>query len=380
MQQKDSNMRRLHLELISKPRHPRNRNILIEGKKEYLKTLKTNINKNRTSFMDNMSSVLQQFTGESIKWNLVIGMVILMLTGTLITIFANSSFSEFIESTLTQVLIGATIVSVITCIIYNSMRSINKKLLKKEQKETISDYTSRIYNIEKEIELIEIKHHLAGEILERLFNLEDELKNRYHIIESYLGNLKIWRKEELEKRQNMTDVSKEPFTSIIKNEVLDYYFDEHKDSIIKNTSLTDFITQYKLNEEEIVTFKKNLKEGIITTLLEATEDFTMLDYTLNKKQYSYLSNQEENIIDILPVIDKKSNVFVQLNLKIDTLPPHKLIAVFAQTDDMKKEWEAHYDKAFSNKPQEVYINNPLKLIVANIKDIELGEVLIAQNK
>ncbi len=378
MQRRDQKLRKLHLEMIAKLRHPRYRKILIEGSKESLVKESSSIYKKQEGEIEKVDKKISFLNKSILKWStLLLGSFFLFLSLFILYHTSDSSYKSD-NYQLANIAIFMSVVSLVAFIIYITNRILRKKLLVKEKKEIRTFFTSQLYYNNKKRDEIEVYNHIAGEILERLFDLEDELKSKYHVLESYLGNLKVWQQEEIKKSQAMSSTTRAPFASLNDNEIMDRYFSLKKKDIIKDLSLSAFIGDYKLSESDIVAFKNNLKRRVIETLTNQIHDFTILDYALGKKDYPYLSSNSEDLINLLPHIDRMANVFLLLNNETKASTAHKVIAVSTDRDSNKSEWGEKFPKAFSQKPVSLYINNPYKLVIMNILDLYLTDVRIAK--
>lgn len=378
MKNTDSKWNKEYLELVSKLRHPRTRKNLVTGKLSYLNKLKSNYQKELSSFQEERLSQVHRFEAQTRKGivYLFIGLIIAILMLILPYFYINSD--NYFTSSYSQTFY------LILCLISGGLflwwgvQSRKKKILKKDQDTIASQLTESIYEVTKKINKTGLYYHIIGEILEKTFNIEDTLKKRYHVLESYLGNLKTWKKEEETRNPNINDITQPPFFSIISNKDLDVFFDNNKNQIIGDKCLSNFISSYGLKEDKIIAFREQLKEDIIEILSTQISQFDILKYAVHNQDtayglYKYLKSEPIN--NLLSKIDSNSSVFLKLSsTDLNSNKSHKVIIGYDSSDDNKKKWINMHGAYFSIKPSSLFSSNPFKILVSTVENLKKEEL------
>lgn len=156
-----------------------------------------------------------------------------------------------------------------------------------------------------------------------------------------------------------------------------HYFEKNKFHIAAELKLSEFLTGYVITEEGIQTFKKAIKQSVIESILKLIDDFKVYSHISREKDYPYLDNEYADIDKLLPILDEKSKVFVQLTMESTMESPHKV--VFIRTDEQreKNNWEAKYPHLFFVNPLSENLNSNYKIMVIRVMNLELPQVMIA---
>lgn len=253
------------------------------------------------------------------------------------------------------------IVSVLITILYYWLSSSKKRQLEMELEERSALQAQRANELTKTLKELPLKFQIAGMIIDDLLQLRISLDRKYHIMKSYIGNLKVWQQEEKQSMENMELLVKNPFISLLKNDVLDKFFDEKKNEITGSLRLCEFLENYQLNDLEIIRFKKNIKEQILSIITKQLQDFTILQHILGKKNYPYLDTEYASAQKLFPVLGQKSEIFCQIKSSIDDSPEACFLFVNMDNQDVNL-WNNEYPNHFSTKPLSENIISRYKIL------------------
>ena len=256
---------------------------------------------------------------------------------------------------------------------------------KRRRKDLDMDYQKQLEHLSQEISICQhkketthLKTHLAGMIIDSLYKLERNLHSKYNGLRSYVGNLKVWRDQEDESLK-MTPLYRDPFLTLVSNECLDSYFEEKKDAMTEGLELSKmFKDRYNVKEEEVVRFKNELKNKLVTMLFEAISDFSIFKYITKSEDYPYVSHDYMDIDLLLRQMDYKSTPFVRLNptvINAEGINTHcKMVFLYTEHEQDRKTWEEACNRNFSNAPQCHQTNTPFKITLLQLKGVAPDEV------
>ena len=216
-------------------------------------------------------------------------------------------------------------------------------------------------------------------IIDSLAKLFHNLHSKYNGMRSYVGNLKEWREEETER--NMKDDVRDPFLSLVSNKCLDHYFDLCKDKITERIRLYRmFKNTYKVEEEEVVRFKNNLKETLVRELFAKLDNFSIYQHIVGESRYDYVERDYTNLDTLLQQMDKKSNHFVRTNSTISTAAAQnascKLLFIDTAFEDNRTTWDSICNKNFQNSPKLCKDSSQYKITLLQLNALETKEIAI----
>lgn len=298
----------------------------------------------------------------------------------LLIIFAWSYLFNEISNWLTYdwnwYLIGGAFLSSVILVCYVSQRKHYYRILKDELEEKAQQIALDINRKKKENDLLHLRLYFAGMIIDKLSDLQKELNNKYILMKSYVGNLSVWYKEELEKVDNMDSPSMEPFVSLLSNNILNEYFEKEGERITEGLYLYDYLNGYNLSEEGIKEYKTKIKRELINILFEPLKDFNLLSY-IQGKEYPYLNQSYSSVSILLPLLERKSEYFLQTAIKnIDKRNEiGKHIFLHLETQEDRDKWNKDYPQYFQKKPSSESIVAPYKLIVFQKINLEMVDIV-----
>ena len=258
---------------------------------------------------------------------------------------------------------------------------------KRERQDLDLDYQDRlnrnaqaISSRQREKDVTHLKTHLAGMIIDSLYKLGRNLNTKYNGMRSYVGNLKVWREQELESLK-ISPISRAPFLSLLSNKCLDSFFEENKDRLTEGMELSKmFKNRYKVQEEEVVKFKNDLKRNLVEMLFDAIKDFSIFKYVTRGESYPYVGSEFTDTDTLLQQMDYKSTPFVRLNptvSKADENNTHcKLMFLHFDQEQDRVGWENTCSPNFNNAPVIHTTESPYKITLLQIKGVAKEDVWI----
>lgn len=303
-----------------------------------------------------------------------------LLSGILLTIIVWSiclvNISDWLTYDWNWGLIGGAILTFIILACYVSQRKHNQRILLDELEEKAQQMALSIDKMKKENNLLRLRLYIAGMVIDKLSDLQKELHNKYVLMKSYVGNLSVWYDEESRKIEQMNSSTKEPFVSLLSNEILDIYFDKEGERITEGLYLYEYLNGYNLSEEGIKEYKSKIKYKLIDELIKPLNDFKLLSY-IQGKEYSYLDQSYSNIAILLPLLEYKSEYFLQtaINKINNRNTVSKYIFLHLDTQNDKDTWNKDYPQYFQKKPSSESIASLFKLVVFQKINLEKDNVV-----
>lgn len=374
----DAGLRKSYYQLIEKLKINRFRQDLTNGKEVFINKKILEYSKLKSEAMDAKNFKLKLFNRITILHVFIISIISFLITPFIFINYFHTISSSPIESQWLPLIISCSL-GFLLFIFYFPYRKRQKSLLIKELDDTLYHYARIIDKYKKELSITKLKMYLAGEFLDRFFDLTDNLKKKYNVMESFVGNLKEWYKIEKNEVKTMDSYTPDPFISLLNNNHLDVFFEKNKDNLIDKIKLSNFIKEYTIEEKDIIKFQRETKSAVIKSLHLTMKDFNIIHHILNNKKYEFLDDTYTDYKTLFPVLDRKSNVFLQLVSDISTETPNKVIFIHTSTDDDKKIWENTYKNSFSYSPNSDYIESPYKIILARSQNLDLNELGIIPN-
>ena len=272
-------------------------------------------------------------------------------------------------------LLGGIIFTFCIFVCFLSYRKHHYRILKDELEERAQQMSLFINKQKTENNLLRLRLYIAGMVIDRLSDLQKELRNKYILMKSYVGNLSIWYQEELCKMDNLDLTIEEPFISLLSNDILNDYFTSKGEQITAGLYLYEYLNGYNLSEEGIKEYKTKIKRELIDVLVKPLEDFKLISY-IKGKEYPYLNLSYSNVEKLLPLLENKSDYFLQTSIK-DIKKKNdvsKHIFLNVETQNEKDKWNEDYPKHFQKKPCSENVNSPYKLVVFQKVNLSIDNV------
>ena len=285
--------------------------------------------------------------------------------------------------------LGWFILGVITTIVSITPVVLSYIFHRRVRREIDLGYKDKITQIANNIDLREIEHSLlpikmetAGMILDKLTRLISNLNSKYYNMRSYVDNLRVWRKENAE-AVNMQPVNRQPFMSLIKNECLDVYFNKHKEDLTSDIRLYKlFRDNYSVDEQQVTTFKRNLKERLAKSLWSKVTDFSVYDHVTGARKFEYVDSEYVNIGQLLKMVDDNSEIFINTTMRMygsnSQYANCKLLLRSAPGLNGERNWDNNVQSYFSTKPQMFDLSSDYKIVVIRLEGLSPDELDILQ--
>ncbi len=153
----------------------------------------------------------------------------------------------------------------------------------------------------EEIRLLEKRAFVAGMLIDSLSKLHDNLSLLNASMKSYVNNLYAWYKEEKESVAEMKVNERPPFISILSNEPLQLFFDSKKQQLTDGIRLWELMRSgnYAIDEQNVIKFKRHLKNVILEHLNQELADFSIYQYWVNPGNYPFLKSDDEAFTKML---------------------------------------------------------------------------------
>jgi len=255
------------------------------------------------------------------------------------------------------------------------LRVRRRKEIEKEYNELIEQVGVQIFKLKDEKDTAAIKFFMSGFILTHLFDLNDNLSERYNILKSFQNNLITWYGALKEEDPNKDRGSHPTSVTMLTPEVLDQFFERQKESITDGLKLSDFLEGYVLSEEGIAKVKKALENSVIDKIISSLDDFCIYRYLAKLQDYPYLPKvKDAHLINKkLEELATKSLPFLQMKSTAGALNPQSTIFINVPESELNN-WNTIYPYSFSIRPNTSSIENKGKIAVTNIQQLDLIDV------
>ena len=235
--------------------------------------------------------VLEEYKAVTLKRRIIfsLNIVVFVLVYALLLFWAKIPAEELFLNTGSYIAYGVLALYILFFCLWNWRRHHGYITLNEDYMDQITQEEQAIQNLSQQLEIIKLKSHVAGMIIDSLAKLFHNLHSKYNGMRSYVGNLKEWRGEE-EVERDMKDDVRDPFLSLVSNKCLDHYFDFCKERITENIRLYRmFKNTYHVEEEEVIRFKNNLKETLVRELFAKLDGFSIYQHIVGESKYDYVA-------------------------------------------------------------------------------------------
>ena len=194
----------------------------------------------------------------------------------------------------------------------------------------------------------------------------------------YVDNLAAWRHDN-DAQMDMVPVNRQPFMSLINNACLDRYFEHHADTLTKDVRLSELLCQnYDISDEQVVTFKYNIKESIADRLWSSVADFSIYDHVVGKCKYEYVDDSYVNVQSLISTMDVNSEIFVRTTMRMGDASANsvrsKMLFRSAPGNDGSRNWDSSVETYFSSKPVMYDLASENKIFIIRIEGLSVDEI------
>ena len=276
---------------------------------------------------------------------------------------------------------GGIIAAILLMIyLYFPIRKHKRKLLEEQLDDNLENLAININEHKKELNNTRLKMHITGHYLTKLFDIQSAIAAKHDATSSFLCNLKTWHIEELSIIENFDADTQLPFIPILKNEVLDRYFEEKKNNITEEISLCQHIVNFAekienqaIQKDDLIAHKNNIKQQCVEHLSKILDGFHIYTALRNPSTYNFLQIDKNLLMSILPKLDSKSKIFVCDN-STSAISPNKLVLTNTPTDMDTRSWSNFYPTYFSVQPNSCQLLSPYKVMVFQIAELNENQI------
>ena len=358
-----------------------NRTSICDGTIERLQLERNQCLEKKSALQTERTDALKEYKKETIKGRILFGIsiAVYLIVYAILLFVAKIPANELFLNTASYIFYGLYALNILFFCLWNWRRHHGFVTLNEDYINNITQEEENAQRLSQQLEIIKLKSHVAGMIIDSLAKLFHNLHSKYNGMRSYVGNLKEWREEETER--NMKDDVRDPFLSLVSNKCLDHYFDLCKDKITERIRLYRmFKNTYKVEEEEVVRFKNNLKETLVRELFAKLDNFSIYQHIVGENRYDYVERDYTNLDTLLQQMDKKSNHFVRTNSTISTAAAQnascKLLFIDTAFEDNRTTWDSICNKNFQNSPKLCKDSSQYKITLLQLNALEIKEIAI----
>ena len=346
-----------------------NMNVL-DNQKEHLKQTRDKINE------IDREAALRDFDSETWKIKLYTmgSMAFLVVIWGIIAAFFDN-FVDWLQNEWCWIIAGIFVLIFIFLLMYWWYVKSKRRKLEIEYEEQTAALSEKMHKIEMIINEQKMKMHVAGMVIENLLHLKASIDKTYHGMKAYIGNLSLWYKEERNSLEVMEPLVKDPFIPLLSNNQLNIYFDKNKEDITKGIHLYEYFNGFKLDDDAIIAYKRNLKSNVLIHIQSILKDFTVFRHIFETKDYPYLDKEYASAQNLLPLLDNKSVPFCQIRTTAVTKPQARFL--FIHTDAGEEQaWKATYPRYFNTTPVSENIASVYKIIGLRLQNLKIDEVIL----
>ena len=358
-----------------------NRTSICDGTIERLQLERNQCMEKKSALQTERTNALKGYKKETIKGRILFGIsiAVYLIVYAILLFVAKIPANELFVNTASYIFYGLYALNILFFCLWNWRRHHGFVTLNEDYINSITQEEENAQRLSQQLEIIKLKSHVAGMIIDSLAKLFHNLHSKYNGMRSYVGNLKEWREEETER--NMKDDVRDPFLSLVSNKCLDHYFDLCKDKITERIRLYRmFKNTYKVEEEEVVRFKNNLKETLVRELFAKLDNFSIYQHIVGESRYDYVERDYTNLDTLLQQMDKKSKHFVRTNSTISTAAAQnascKLLFIDTAFEDNRTTWDSICNKNFQNSPKLCKDSSQYKITLLQLNALETKEIAI----
>ena len=256
-----------------------------------------------------------------------------------------------------------------------------RKQLEQDFNDSIERLGVEINNLEKERDTAKVRFYISGFILSKLFELGDQLSERYSIMRSFHNNLVTWHEQLLKEGTNTDRGSHPTSVMLLSPQVLDSYFESNKEQITEGLKLSDFLKNFQLSEDGILKFKISLEKAVIDKITTALDGFSIYRYFAKEQEYPYLPPiiNSHLINSKLDELGRKASLFQQFKTTSGAINPLGSIFIHLEDSELNK-WNSIYPSSFSIRPNTCIIESGTKIALTYLAQMDLKDLLFYSEK
>lgn len=271
------------------------------------------------------------------------------------------------------------IIAVLFVGIYIWVRIDKRKQLIKQLAIAIKEIQLQIEEMKDNMSVLEAKFHLAGDMISNLYRLVSDVQ-KYHMAAShYILNLKEWLSTTRKAHKNMHPEVQAPFVSLIRNDILESYFNDQEETIINTNNLWEFIENYTPSEEGIIKVQQEIKKNLLEKISEKFASFTIAHYLIclkDTKAYPYLVHDVDDICDLFKDMNRKSNLFLQYKQPKEGTNARQVMLIHTRAEEEKMQLLGKLKSVIPAQMSVVETSSPYKIIFFTKRELEKEQIII----
>ncbi|MGM9815502.1 MAG: C1 family peptidase [Lepagella sp.] len=213
---------------------------------------------------------------------------------------------------------------------------------------------------------LDINSHICGTILRDTENYRLDLLAKFHTLKKFNASWIDVYKDTLQEKEDMSPAVPYPFVSIIRNNLLDRYYDAWSDKMIPSIHLDNIFADFSVTQDlkPIIKDNKSLNDAVVRGL----KNFTMKEYIKRTRSDRWQFLPDDNTLDkVLPDLDNRAKPFSPY-YKEDT-PLEKYIFVDGITQDELIAIARH----FTQTPNPISQTNPYAITILNTSRYSISQ-------
>ena len=284
-------------------------------------------------------------------------------------------FTDWLQNDWCYILAGIFGLVAIILMFYWWWAKSQRRKLEIEYEEMSANLSQEIQRQQNLVKEQKMKMHVAGMVIDRLLPLKASIDKTYHGMKAYIGNLATWYKEEQKGLDDMEPLVKDPFIPLLSNNQLNEYFEANKDEITEDMHLYEYFKGFKLDDEAIIAYKRELKQNILVHIEALLNEFTVFRHIFETRDYPYLDKEYASAKNLLPLLDTKSVPFCQIRRTAITSSQARFLFIHTDAEELNA-WNATYPQYFNTTPISENIASVYKIIGLRVQNLTMDEVIL----
>lgn len=300
--------------------------------------------------------------------------VILAITWGVMSSFFDS-FTDWLQNDWCYIIAGLFGVVVVILMFYWWWADSQRRRLEIEYEEMTADLSEKMRKMQNQANEQKMRMHVAGMVIDKLLTLKASIDKTYQGMKAYIGNLATWYREEQKGLDVMEPLVKDPFIPLLSNNQLHKFFEEKKNEITEGMHLYEYFKGFKLDDDAIIAYKRNLKQNVLVHIEDLLNDFTVFRHIFETKDYPYLDKEYASAKNLLPVLDTKSVPFCQIKKTAVIKPQARFLFIHTDAEEQQA-WNAAYPQYFNTTPISENIVSVYKIVGLRLQNLTIDEVIL----
>ncbi|MCF0216086.1 MAG: hypothetical protein HUK21_06390 [Fibrobacteraceae bacterium] len=272
-------------------------------------------------------------------------------------------------------IIGMVITLLVTLVIHKYLSDCRNKV-RKEFNQEITNIENQIGKKVREIEETHLKANIAGLVLDKLAELKGILSTKFTEMDLFIDKMVQWKGEEEKKVSQMTPKAKTPYMPIVKNNLLEKFFESNKMDLTKDIALYQRFTNFPINEEGLNQFKNQMEQMVKEALKKPLKAYSAYEYFAGETKYDFLDCNQGYIQEIITKLEASSMPFLQYNMDVsdENHPENSLILIQTENELQKQKWQEICTQYLSSTPAVISVKSTNKLILLKTQRLKAESI------